>query len=287
MINAYEKSEANNAVLDQELIDIELDLLTEAIYRYRGFDFRDYARESLKRRVFNLLELENLSSISALQEKVLHEKPFMERFLLAMSINVTSMFRDPSVFLEFREKIVPLLRTYPSIRIWHAGCASGEEVYSLAILLEEEHLINKTQIYATDINEAVIKKARAGIYPISVMQQYTENYRNAGGKKSLSEYYQAKYDHIILRSSLRDRIVFARHNLVTDASFNEFNVIFCRNVMIYFNEALQSKVHNLLHDSLCRFGILVLGTSETLDFSEQSQNFKKIDDLNCIYQRTT
>lgn len=269
------------------LIDIELSLLTEAIYCYRGFDFRDYARESLRRRVFNLMELEKLPTISALQEKVLHDKAVMERFLLVMSINVTDMFRDPATFLAFREKVVPILRTYPSIRIWHAGCSSGEEVYSLAIILEEEHLIEKTQIYATDINEVVLKQARNGVYPLSVMQGYTENYINAGGKCAFSEYYHASHDNIILKPSLREKVVFARHNLVSDASFNEFNVIFCRNVMIYFNENLQNRVNDLLYDSLCRFGVLVLGSNESIDFSSRAKSYKNIDESHCIYQRVS
>ncbi len=269
------------------LTDIELNLLTEAIYAYRGFDFRDYARESLQRRVFNLMELEGLATISALQEKVLHEKSVMERFLLAMSINVTDMFRDPETFLIFREKVIPILRTYPSIRIWHAGCSTGEEVYSLAILLEEEHLIDKTQIYATDINEAVLKTAKQGVYPLSVMQGYTNNYMKAGGKRAFSEYYHASHEHIIFKPSLRDRVVFARHNLVSDASFNEFNVIFCRNVMIYFNENLQNRVNELIYNSLCRFGVLVLGSNESVDFSPRATSYKNIDQSNCIYQRVS
>lgn len=282
---AYKLDNKDKAQSNQDLIDLELNLLTQAIYQYRGFDFRDYAKESLQRRVFNLMELENIPTISQLQSAVLHNNLMMERFLLSMSINVTSMFRDPDMFLYFREVVVPILRTYPSIRIWHAGCASGEEVYSLAILLEEEHLINKTQIYATDINEAVIKQARAGIYPMDVVHEYNQNYRQSGGKRSFSDYYQASHGHFILKSSLRDKVVFARHNLVSDASFNEFNVIFCRNVMIYFNEKLQNHVHNLLYQSLCRFGVLVLGQAESIDFLDNSGRYKCLNEPASIYQR--
>jgi len=265
--------------------EIEIDLLCEGIFQHYGFDFRQYARSSLKRRVKNLMELEGLATISALQEKILHDEQIMERFLLNLSINVTSLFRDPDLYTSFREKVVPILATYPSIRIWHAGCATGEEVYSMAILLEEEGLADKATIYATDINELVIKKAKAGIFDLSVMREYSSNYIKAGGTRAFSEYYTAKYDHAILRPELRRRIVFSKHNLVTDGSFNEFNVIFCRNVMIYFNSELQGRVHNLLHDSLCRFGMLVLGSKETIQFSSCEDSYKELDVFSHIYQR--
>lgn len=265
--------------------EIELHLLCEGIYRRYGFDFRQYAPASLWRRTKNLMDLEGLPSISALQAKILHDRDMMERFLLNMSINVTSIFRDPDVFLSFRENVVPLLRTYPSIRIWHAGCASGEEVYSLAILLEEEHLAEKTKIYATDINEELIKSAKQGIYPMEMMREYTDNYIKAGGKRSFSHYYRAKYDSVILSPHLRKRIVFAHHNLVADDSFNEFNVIFCRNVLIYFNKDLQNHVHKLLYRSLCRFGVLVLGGNESVGFSPQAKLYKSLDEARSIFQR--
>jgi chemotaxis protein methyltransferase CheR len=269
----------------ESLENIELDLLCEGIYRHYGFDFRNYARSSLGRRTKNLMELEGVKSISALQDLVLHNSAVMERFLLNLSINVTSMFRDPNMYAAFREKVVPILRTYPSIRIWHAGCASGEEVYSLAILMEEEHLGDKTKIYATDINEELIKSAKAGIYPLSAMQEFSENYMAAGGKRAFSEYYHAKYDSAIFSPHLRKRIVFSKHNLVSDSSFNEFNVIFCRNVLIYFNETLTTQVHSLLHQSLCRFGILVLGSNETTEFSSIAKDYKAIDESVSIFQR--
>lgn len=265
--------------------DVELDLLCEGIYRHYGFDFRGYARASLRRRTLNLMELEEAQTISALQDKVLHDRQVMERFLLNLSITVTSMFRDPQMYLAFREKVVPILRTYPSIRIWHAGCATGEEVYSLAILLAEEHLAEKATIYATDINELSLKTAKAGIYALNMMQDYTTNYMSAGGKRAFSQYYRAKYDHVIMASSLRKQIVFSRHNLVTDRSFNEFNVIFCRNVMIYFNDALQAQVHDLIYNSLRRFGILVLGSNEGVRQTPKKQLYEVVDEKNCIFQR--
>ncbi len=276
-----EITDESNATVEE----IEMDLLCQGIFRCYGFDFRQYSSSSLWRRTKNLMELEGLKTVSALQNRILHDRDTMERFLLNLSVNVTSMFRDPEVFLAFREKVVPILRTYPSIRIWHAGCSSGEEVYSLAIMLEEEHLAEKTKIYATDINEALIKTAKKGIYSLESMRKYTDNYLKAGGKRSFSRYYRAKYDHAILSPELRQRIIFAHHNLVTDESFNEFNVIFCRNVMIYFNQDLQTHVHKLLHKSLCRFGMLVLGTHESMPFSPQAKFYKPLDGTNSIFQR--
>lgn len=267
------------------LEELEIDLLCEAIYRFYGFDFRQYARASLKRRILNLVDLEQLSSISALLEKVLHDRNVMERFLLNLSINVTSMFRDPQVYLAIRQKVIPLLSTYPSLRVWHAGCSSGEEVYSMNVVLTEECPDIKTTIYATDFNEAIIKQAKSAIMPINKMREYTSNYQKSGGQQAFSEYYTAKYDSVVMRDKLRDNIVFSRHNLATDSSFNEFNVIFCRNVMIYFNEALRDRVLTLLHHSLCRFGILVLGTKESLRFTPLEDKYQELDAANRIYQR--
>ncbi|MDE1460642.1 CheR family methyltransferase [Spartinivicinus poritis] len=267
------------------LEDIEIDLLCEGIFRHYGFDFRQYARASLARRIRNFMELENIEFVSDLQNKILHNRQVMERFLLNLSVNVTSMFRDVGMYMTFREKIIPILHTYPSIRIWHAGCSTGEEVYSLAILLQEEQLADKATIYATDINEAAIKKAKAGIFPLQVMQEYTTNYLKAGGKQEFSRYYTAKYEHAILSPELRSRVVFAKHNLVTDSSFNEFTVIFCRNVMIYFNEELRSHVHQLLYNSLCRFGTLILGSQETIRFTPIHLQYKILDEQHSIFQK--
>ncbi|AOW78956.1 chemotaxis protein CheR [Colwellia sp. PAMC 20917] len=265
--------------------EIEIDLLCEGVYRYYGFDFRQYARASLKRRIRNLVNLESLPSISALQERILYDRLMMERFLLNLSINVTAMFRDPKMYQVFRKKVIPLLHTYPSVRVWHAGCSSGEEPLSMSILLEEEGLTKRSKIYATDFNESIIKKAKAGIFPLSVMQEYTDNYQKAGGLKSFSEYYSAQQDSVILATHLRESIVYSRHNLTIDGSFNEFNVIMCRNVMIYFNEALRDRVLLLLHNSLCRFGILILGNKETLQFTPLEHKYKELDGPNRIYQR--
>src|SRR5207244_5860348 len=267
------------------LEEVEVQLLTEGIYRHYGFDFRDYSLPSLRRRIWKRVYAEGLSTISGLQEKVLHDAQCMERLLLDLSINTTAMFRDPSFYLAFRQKIVPLLRTYPFVRIWHAGCSTGEEVYSMAILLQEEALIDRCRIYATDINEAVLQRAKEGIFPISSMKENTSNYIAAGGSGTFSEYYVAKYDYAIFRPSLRENVVFAQHNLVTDASFNHFNVIFCRNVLIYFNSALQERVQTLFLDSFENFGILGLGKKETIKYLSVADNYEVIDLEERLYRR--
>lgn len=268
-----------------ELENLEVHLLLEGMFRYYGFDFRDYAMASLKRRIWNAVRAERLNSVSGLQEKVLHDPACMERFLLGLSVNVTAMFRDPSVYLAFRSNIVPLLRTYPFIRIWHAGCSTGEEVYSLAILLQEEGLYHRCRIYATDMNEAVLKKAKAGIFPLELMQEYTQHYLQSGGKRSFSEYYTAAYESAIFRSSLKENIVFSQHNLAIDSSFNEFNVILCRNVLIYFNQSLQERVHKLLYESLSRFGILGLGRQESLKFTPYEKHYEVLEKREKLYRR--
>jgi chemotaxis protein methyltransferase CheR len=209
----------------------------------------------------------------------------MERLLLDLSINVTAMFRDPGFYRVFRNQVVPTLRTYPFIRVWHAGCATGEEVYSMAILLEEEGLYERSRIYATDINEVVLQKAKSGIFPIERMQEYTENYIAAGGKRSFSDYYIAKYDGALFNPSLTKNVVFSQHNLVTDRSFSEFNVILCRNVLIYFDKTLQARVLTLFYDSLAMFGVLALGSKESLRFSPYEECYEQINDREKIYRK--
>jgi chemotaxis protein methyltransferase CheR len=264
---------------------IELELLLEAIYRRYGFDFREYAPASLKRRLWRRAHAEGLQSLSALQDKVLHDPASMERLLLDLSINVTAMFRDPTFYAAFREKVVPLLHTYPFTRIWNAGCSTGEETYSLAILLHEEGLLERTRIYATDINEAVLEHARAGVFPLDKMREYTQNYIRAGGTRSFSEYYVARYDRAQFSRSLVDNVVFAQHNLVSDRSFNEFNVIVCRNVMIYFDRSLQDKVHDLFYESLAMLGVLALGHKESIRFTRHAQSYEELDPLEKLYRK--
>ena len=270
---------------DPELERIEIELLLEGVYRHYGFDFRSYAYASIRRRLWRRIEAEGLKTISALQDRLLHEPALMEQVLLDLSINVTAMFRDPSFYLAFRQKVVPLLRTYPFIRIWHAGCSTGEEVYSMAILLEEEGLYERARIYATDINEVVVHRARAGIFPLERMQEYTENYIKAGGTRSFSEYYVAKYDGALFSPALQRNVVFSQHNLVTDRSFAEFNVILCRNVLIYFDRALQSRVHGLFYESLVHLGILCLGSKETLRLSDYEDSYEELSGANRIYRK--
>jgi chemotaxis protein methyltransferase CheR len=270
---------------DPELEQLEIDLLLEAVYRRYGFDFRQYAQASLKRRLWRRLSAEGLRTISELQARLLHEPACMERLLLDLSINVTSMFRDPSFYLAFREKVVPLLRTYPFTRVWCAGCSTGEEVYSLAILLEEEGLYERTRIYATDINENVLATARAGVFPLANMQQYTQNYLRGGGTHDFSRYYVAAYDGAQFSRSLVENVVFAQHNLAMDRGFNDFNAILCRNVMIYFDKTLQDRVHTLFYESLETFGILALGHKESLNFTPFVDAYEDVDAAERIYRK--
>jgi chemotaxis protein methyltransferase CheR len=258
--------------VDTETIEsIELDLLLDAVFRLYGYDFRDYAKTSMRRRVANIMKL--------------HDSRSWERFLGGISVNVSAMFRDPGFFLAFRQYAVPVLRTYPFIRIWQAGCSLGEEAYSLAIMLEEEGLYDRSLIYATDINEVSLRQAREAIYPAELMQKYTQNYVQAGGQQSFSEYYTARYDFAILRPTLQRNIVFSQHNLVSDAPFNEFNVILCRNVMIYFNRGLQERTHNLFHESLAMFGILGLGSRESLRFMPHEHMYEPLVPGEKLYRR--
>ena len=270
---------------DGELENIEISLLLEAVFRHWGYDFRNYAPASLKRRILNFTRAEQCRSVSGLQEKVLYDRATMERMLLTLSVNVTSLFREPSFFRAIREVIVPVLRTYPFVRIWCAGCSTGEEVYSLAILLKEEEFYDRCQIYATDMNEAVLGKARDGIFHVSLMKEYTANYFLAGGKRSFADYYTAAYDRAILEPGLKKNIVFAQHNLVTDASFNEFHLIVCRNVLIYFNKFLQSQVHQLLYDSIAPHGILGLGEKESIRFSPYEHDYEEVQAGQRLYRR--
>jgi chemotaxis protein methyltransferase CheR len=268
-----------------DLETLELQLLLEGIFRQYGFDFREYAHASLRRRVWRRVHAEGLTTISALLDRVLHDEETMERLLVDLSINVTAMFRDPTFFLAFRNEVVPLLRTYPFTRIWVAGCSTGEEVYSLAILLQEEGLYDRSRIYATDINTGVLETARTGVFPLQKMQEYTENYIRAGGTRAFSEYYLAKYEGALFDRSLIENIVWAPHNLGQDRSFNTFHVILCRNVMIYFDRALQRRVYRLFDESLERLGVLALGHKETIRFSGFEENYEAVDEVEKIYRK--
>jgi chemotaxis protein methyltransferase CheR len=272
-------------LLDNSLEDVEIGLLLEGVFRHYGYDFRDYAPSSLRRRLRHLMIGEGLTSISDLTEKVLHDPVWLDRLLAAFSINVSAMFRDPSFYRVFREKLVPILRTYPFVRIWHAGCSTGEEVYSTAILLHEAGLYDRCRIYATDINEAVLRKAHDGIFPLTAMKAYTANYILAGGASAFSEYYTAQYDNANFRPWLKRNLVFAQHNLAMDTSFNELHVIVCRNVMIYFNRTLQSRVLDLFSASLVRLGFLCLGNKESLKGTRGEAAYDVLDMDERIYRK--
>ena len=268
-----------------DLEELEIELLLEAIHRRYGFDFRQYAPASLRRRLRRRMDGEKVDTVSALQNRLLHDPAVMERLLLDLSINVTAMFRDPGFYFSFRGSVVPLLRTYPFSRLWVAGCSTGEEVYSLAILLAEEGLADRVRIYATDINQSVIEQARLGVFPLDKMQEYTQNYIRAGGTRSFSEYYVARYDGARFAQELVDGVVFAQHNLASDAAFNEFQVITCRNVMIYFAQPLQQRVHELFYESLAMFGVLALGQKETIRFSPHERAYEELDAEERLYKK--
>ncbi|GHH99230.1 CheR family methyltransferase [Neobacillus kokaensis] len=278
---------ANNYTLAQleEIERIEIDLLLEAIYRLYGYDFRKYAFPFVKRRISHRVYKEQLTSISALQEKVLRDSEALMRLLSDFSINVTEMFRDPSFFKSIRTKVIPIINDYPEIRIWHVGCASGEEVYSMAILLQEEGLYNKCRIFATDMNKEILEKAKQATFPLDVMQLYTKNYLEAGGKRSFSEYYKAVDDKVVFHSFLQKNVVFAQHDVVTDQSFNEFDIIICRNVFIYFNKDLQNQVHKLLYDSLSLSGFIGLGQREGVRFTSYGNCYKEFEPSEKLYQK--
>jgi len=268
-----------------ELERLEMELLLLAIYRHHGFDFRAYAPASLHRRIRRHMEHAPVSSISGLTELILHEPAALQRLLHDLSVNVTAMFRDPSFFAEFRQTVVPLLRTYPTVRIWHAGCSTGEEVYAMSILLEEEGLYERCRIYATDMDSTVLDQARQGIFPLARMKEYTSNYFLGGGKRSLSDYFIAKYDGALFAPRLAKNVLFTQHNLAMDRGFSEFNVIVCRNVLIYFDRTLKNHALGLFSDSFATLGVLCLGRKESLQFTAFEQDFSVLSARERIYRR--
>ncbi|ALL22610.1 protein-glutamate O-methyltransferase CheR [Bacillus tropicus] len=265
--------------------NLEIDLLLEAVFKLSGFDFRQYARTSIYRRICNRMQLSNIPTISKLIEKVIHEEGVLEQLLNDFSINVTEMFRNPIFFKALREHVIPELRKHPEIRIWHAGCATGEEVLSMSILLHEEGLSEKAVIYATDMNTDVLEKAKQGILPLNKMQTYTKNYLQAGGTQAFSNYYSTDSRFAYFNPSLLQNIIFAQHNLVTDQSFNEFHIILCRNVLIYFTSKLQNQVQQLFYESLGHNGFLCLGNKETLRFSDIMPHYIQFNPNEQIYQK--
>lgn len=285
MISTARKGIAILTGYDEKLEKIEIELILEGLNRYYGFDFRDYDYNMLKRRILSFMRAEKLNTYSVLQERVLHDPACMQRFLNNLAISVTAMFRNPAFFRSVKDMAVPYLRSLPLIRIWHAGCATGEEVYSMAILLQEEGLYERSRLYATDINEKVLKKAREGIIPLQLMKEYTKNYHMSGGKRSFSDYYAANHNKAIIAQSLRKNIIWAQHNLVSDASFNEFHMILCQNVMIYFNKSLQVRVHKLLYESLAQSGFLGLGKAESIRLTPLEDCYKVQDSRGKLYRK--
>lgn len=264
--------------------NIEMDLLLQAIYQKYHYDFKDYSRAHIKRRILYRMRMAKLDNLSQMQHKILYDRSLFETLLMDLSINVTEMFRDPHFYQMLREKVIPLLKEQAFIKVWHAGCSTGEEVYSMAILLKEEGLYQKTQMYATDFNAMVLRRAKDAIYPVDLIKEYTANYQKAGGRGSFADYYTAQYGSVILDPSLKERIVFADHNLVTDGVFGEMNLILCRNVLIYFTKKLQTRVVKLFRDSMAHGGFLCLGTKESLQFSDHANRFTVVAEKERIYR---
>ncbi|MDH4317360.1 MAG: protein-glutamate O-methyltransferase CheR [Desulfobulbaceae bacterium] len=270
---------------NNEIEDLELKLLLEAVFIRYGYDFRNYSRASVKRRVKHFMAASGYAKVSEIIPALLYRQSVFENLLQYFSVTVTEMFRDPEVYGSLRIRVIPLLRTYPFLKIWHAGCASGEEVYSLAILLHEEGIYDRCTIYATDFNEIVLEKARRGIYPIADIKKHLENYRLAGGTFSLTDYFDAHYESVIMSQDLKKNITFARHNLVTDQVFGEIHLILCRNVLIYFNQTLQERVFKLFDESLVRGGFLCLGKKESLKFFESGKCYEEVEKNMQIYRK--
>jgi chemotaxis protein methyltransferase CheR len=273
------------ALMGDAVEDIEIALLLEAIYQRYHYDFRHYARASIKRRVLQARTQLGFASVSAMQDRLLHDPATLPRLLNYLTVQVSEMFRDPSYFRALREKVIPHLKTYPSLKVWVAGCSNGEELYSLSILFREEGLDQRTLFYATDINPQALKAAEAGAYPLSEIRKFTENHQKAGARTSLSDYYTADYGRAVFDKSLRSQVVFSDHSLVTDAVFAEMHLISCRNVLIYFDRPLQDRALGLFRGSLARKGFLGLGSKESLRFSVHADGFSDYVLEEKIYQR--
>jgi len=270
---------------DEDTSELEISLLLEAVYRKYGYDFRQYSKAHIRRRIMNRKTLSGLEDVSQIQSKVLKDETFAYELLQDLSITVTEMFRDQDFYRSIREKVIPILKTYPFIKIWHAGCATGEEAYSMAIILQEEGLYDRTTIYATDFNQRVLNLAKEGIFSNKMMAEYTSNYQLSGGQESFSNYYTSSYDNVIMNQSLKKNIVWANHNLVTDSVFAEMHLILCRNVLIYFDKNLQNKVQELFYDSLINGGILCLGSKEGLRFTDYSEKYSELDKKQRIFKK--
>nr|WP_296948701.1 CheR family methyltransferase [uncultured Massilia sp.] len=260
-------------------------MLVEAVYLKYNYDFRDYTGASQKRRVLAAMKAMDCETISSLQARVMHDPAAFAQLLQYLTIPVTEMFRDPEYYLALRQQVVPFLKTYPSLKVWVAGCSTGEEVYSLAILLHEEGLLERSLIYATDINPASLDAARRGVMPLDRMRLYTENYQKSGGLRAFSDYYTAAYGGALFERFLVENVTFADHSLATDSVFAETHLISCRNVMIYFNRRLQNRVLGLFHESLCHRGFLGLGSKESIDFSSYAERFESLARRERIFRK--
>ncbi len=272
-------------MIDEEIEEIEVDLLLNAIHKRYGYDFRNYSRASLKRRIREMAAQTESASIGAMIPSLLRDPAFGAKMVYGLSVTVSEMFRDPEFFRTLREQIIPYLKTYPFVRIWHAGCATGEEVYSLAIVLKEEGFYERVTIFATDFNERALDKAREGIYPLEKMKEYAANYQRSGGRGTFAQYFRTGYDAAILDNALKKNIAFANHNLVADGVFSEMHLVVCRNVLIYFDKTLQDRVLRLFHESLVHGGILALGSKETIQFTQVADHFKSLSGKWKIYQK--
>jgi len=270
---------------NSDIEHIEINLLLEGIRSRWGYDFTNYSYASLKRRLEHARNEAGLIRFTELLDQLMHNEGLFDKFLKSMSITVTEMFRDPAFYKTIREKLIPVLKTFPFIKIWHAGCATGEEVYSMAILLHEENFLERTRIYATDFNKQSLDIAEKGVYPVRVIESYADNYRIAGGKQNFSDYYNSGYDFIKMKDFLKERITFSYHNLVTDSVFGEMNLISCRNVLIYFDKTLQNHVLTLFSDSMRYGGFLCLGSKESLNFSSVKNIFESVDAKQRIFKK--
>ncbi len=271
--------------MNKEVLDVDVKMLLEAIYQHYGYDFRNYSEAHLKRRIRHRMALSHIKTSIELRDKILKDKDFAAAFLQDLSITVTEMFRDAEFYQALRKLVIPTLKTYSFIKIWHAGCSTGEEVYSMAILLQEEGLYDRATIYATDFNQAALDHAKQGIYTTAQIRDYTLNYQRSGGQKDFSSYYTSSYNMAIMNQSLKKNIVWANHNLVTDSVFAEVHLLLCRNVMIYFNQNLQTQVHQLFYDSLISGGFLCLGSKESIRFTEVADKYVDIDKKYRIFKK--
>lgn len=271
--------------MEAYLRDEEVEILLNDILSNHGYDFTNYSRASIKRRLTRLFSFDRTPSFAEFRYRLINDKEYVKRAIEQVTVNVTEMFRDPLFYKSLRDHVIPTLGTYPLIRIWHAGCSTGEEVYSMAILLKEANLLHKSLLYATDLSPTVLEKANSGLFPLSSMKQYSENYIISGGKNDFSSYYTANYDHARFDDSLKNKMIFATHNLVSDRSFNEFQLIICRNVLIYFDKELQARVFNLFDESLQSLGYLALGSKETLKFSSIAKKFVPIAPKEKIWRK--